>query len=611
MSQAGTRSLIGSWGGRLMPNGQAAFHIWAPGQPQMALRIASRGHRMETREHRMEPREDGWFSLEIDSATAGSEYMFLCADGMAVPDPAARRQARDVHGPSELVDPENYRWQADGWRGRPWEEAVIYELHTGAFTEPGTFRAAMEKLDHLVDLGATAIELMPVAQFAGRRGWGYDGVYLYAPHNAYGSPDELKALIDAAHLKNLMVILDVVYNHFGPEGNYLAHYAPQFFHLERHTPWGAAIAYEQPPVRAFIIENALYWVKEYRFDGLRLDAIDQIDDVGSSEHILVEIARRIRAEIIDRPVHLTTEDNRNITNLHERAEHGAVRLYTAEWNDDFHNAAHCLATGESDAYYADFAESSCRKLARALAEGFAFQGEKTANGNRRGSPSGHLPPTAFIDFLQNHDQVGNRAFGERLRDLASPDLVRALTVMLLLSPHIPLLFMGEEWGEVRPFAFFTDFRGDLADAVREGRRKEFARFAAFHESAMRASIPDPNALATFMASKIDWQRRDSEAGRTWLALYRELLQIRGNAIVPRLARVPARCGRIIAADAGVIAVDWRLDGATLHLSANLSRESVILRPANGAILYASSGADDAAAVPPHTVIVRLEEASSP
>ncbi|HET7411830.1 MAG TPA: malto-oligosyltrehalose trehalohydrolase, partial [Pararhizobium sp.] len=517
---------IGTWGGCLLPNGKAEFGIWAPGQQHMTLRIAGR-------EQRMEPRADGWFTLEVQNAVAGSEYMFLRADGMAVPDPAARVQGGDVHGPSLLVDPESYRWQAADWRGRPWEEAVIYELHIGTFTAEGTFRAAIDQLDHLAGIGVTAIEIMPVAQFAGTRGWGYDGTYLYTPHSAYGSPDDFKALIDAAHGKGLMVILDVVYNHFGPEGNYLAAYAPAFFHPERHTPWGAAIAYEKPPVRAFIIENALYWLKEYRLDGLRLDAIDHIHDEDSPEHILIEMARRIRAEITDRPVHLTTEDNRNITDLHERADDGTAPLYTAEWNDDFHNVAHAVATGETDAYYADFAEGHWRKFARALAEGFAFQGEETAKGEKRGSSCAHLPPTAFVDFLQNHDQIGNRAFGERLVDLAGEGTVRALTAILLLSPHIPLLFMGEEWGETRPFAFFTDFQGKLADAVREGRRKEFAQFAAFRDPARRTSIPDPNAPATFEASKIDWQRRDSEEGRAWLSFYRDLLQIRRTEIVPR------------------------------------------------------------------------------
>ena len=594
------RYATGFWGGHAIAGGKAAFGIWAPGQDHMSLRFAGR-------DHRMEPRAGGWWTLEVEDARAGMEYMFVRPDGMAVPDPASRAQAGDVHGPSLLADPDAYRWQATQWRGRPWEEAVIYELHVGTFTPEGTFRSAIDRLDHLADLGVTAIELMPVAQFAGDRGWGYDGVYLYAPHNAYGTPDDLKALVDAAHARELMVFLDVVYNHFGPEGNYLGAYAPEFFHPERHTPWGAAIAYEKPPVRDFMIGNALYWLREFRFDGLRLDAIDNIRDEDSDEELLVEMARRIRSEITDRPIHLTTEDNRNITRLHERRSDGAVPLYTGEWNDDFHNAAHVVATGEADAYYADFARDHWKKFARALAEGFAFQGEETLSGELRGSPSGHLPPAAFVDFLQNHDQVGNRAFGERLLDLADGRLVRALAAILLLSPHIPLVFMGEEWGETNPFAFFTDFHGDLAEAVRKGRRKEFAKFAAFHDPGRRAAIPDPNAPGTFEASKIDWQRAGNDSGRDWLAFYRQLLSLRRDEIVPRLAGTTADCGRMISFDEGAIAIDWQLAGATLRLRANLGQEDSLMDTAGGRVLHALPGDAREDALPPCSVVFRLDE----
>ncbi|MGN6550527.1 MAG: malto-oligosyltrehalose trehalohydrolase [Pararhizobium sp.] len=599
-----TGPATGTWGARLLPDGKTIFGIWAPGEETMGLRLAGR-------DHRMEPRADGWFSLEVSDAEPGMDYLFVRGDGMAFPDPASRRQRDDVGGPSLLCDPGSYVWTTEDWRGRPWEEAVLYELHVGTFTPEGTFRAAIDRLDHLAHLGVTAIEIMPVAQFAGRRGWGYDGVCLYAPHNAYGAPDDLKALVDAAHAKGLMVLLDVVYNHFGPEGNYLGAYAPDFFHPERHTPWGAAIAYEKPAVRAFIIENALYWLKEFRLDGLRLDAIDHIRDEESEEEILVSLAKRIRAEITDRPVHLTTEDNRNITALHERDD-GSIPLYTAEWNDDLHNVAHAIATGESDAYYADFAEDHWRKLGRALAEGFAYQGEKTHEGEPRGKPSAHLPPTAFVDFLQNHDQVGNRAFGERLIDLAGGGTVRALTAMLLLSPHIPLLFMGEEWGETRPFAFFTDFHGELADAVREGRRKEFARFAAFRDETRRAAIPDPNAPATFEASKLDWQKAESEDGKDWLDFYRGLLATRREAILPHLAGALANCGKVVAVDDGLVAVDWRLSGATLRLRGNLARQSrrceapagrlISATPASAAEAFSADGV-----VPPCSVLVFVDE----
>ena len=373
---------------------------------------------------------------------------------------------------------------------------------SGPLPRPGPSGRRSTGLAALAEAGFTAVELMPVAQFAGSRGWGYDGVLPFAPHPAYGTPDDLRAFVDAAHGVGLMVFLDVVYNHFGPQGCPLPQIAPAFFHPERETPWGVAIAYERPAVRRYFIENALHWLEDYRMDGLRFDAADHIRDTDSDEEILVEIAREIRARYPDRQVHLTTEDNRNITRLHPW-EGGRPLLHTAEWNDDLHNVAHVIATGETEGYYVDFAKDRWGKYARALAEGFAYQGEPSphAGGVPRGEASAHQPPLAFLDFLQNHDQIGNRAFGERLTTLAAPAMVRALTAMLLLSPHVPLLFMGQEWGETRPFVFFTDFEGKLADAVREGRRHEFRHFAAFAEPAARAHIPDPNDPTSFEASQ--------------------------------------------------------------------------------------------------------------
>ena len=313
---------------------------------------------------------------------------------------------------------------------------MIYELHVGTFTPEGTLAAATGELPRLAALGVTAVEIMPLAQFGGDRGWGYDGVLPYAPHNIYGPPEDLAAFVDAAHANGLMVLLDVVYNHFGPDGNYLPLYAPEFFDPGRTTPWGAGIDYTRPPVRRFFIENALYWLTEYGIDGLRLDAVDQIVDPSRPE-LLLELAEELRR--LPRPVHLTTEDNRNVTHLHERGPGGAVTRHSAEWNDDLHNAAHVLATGETEGYYAGFAADPLGLMGRALAEGFAFQGE-----GGRGAPSAHLPPAAFVDFLQNHDQTGNRALGERLICLTDAGTLEALTAILCLSPHIPLFFMGEE-----------------------------------------------------------------------------------------------------------------------------------------------------------------------
>ena len=564
------------WGARLIGPDEALFRLWAPGLDKLRIELAGDVRQMAAK-------GDGWFELAAGGVAHGTAYRYLLPDGLAVPDPAARAQAGDVHGPSLLVDPAPHEWRHPEWRGRPWEEAVIYEMHVGTFTPQGTFAAAARRLPYLAELGVTAIELMPVAQFAGRRGWGYDGVLLYAPHNAYGSPEELKRFVDAAHGLGLMVLLDVVYNHFGPDGNYLHAYAPEFFHRRRSTPWGDAIAYERPPVRRFFVDNALYWLDEFRFDGLRLDAIDNIVDDRSDEELLVEIACRVRSEITDRHLHLTTEDNRNITRLHERDEAGRVVLYTAEWNDDFHNVAHVAATGEAEGYYEDFAGDPWPMLGRALAEGYVYQGETSAHsgGRPRGEPSAHLPPIAFVDFLQNHDQIGNRPAGERLTALAPPRTLELFRAMLLLSPHVPLLFMGEEYGETAPFLFFTDFTGALADAVREGRRREFAHFSGFGGQ----SVPDPNALSTFEASRLDWDKGERQPWRGVFQETRRLLALRRRFVVPMLAGTGGNAGTVLHADDGAIAVDWRLAGGRLSLRANFSTAEKAVAAADGTVIH--------------------------
>jgi maltooligosyltrehalose trehalohydrolase len=550
-----------SWGAELIPGAGARFRLWAPTLNAISL-IAVKSGISEP----MIRSEDGWFELSTDLIRPGTGYMFQLPDGMRVPDPAARAQVGNVHGPSILVDPRAYDWKNGTWQGRPWEEAIVYELHTGTFTDAGTFVGIESRLDYLVELGVTAVELMPVAQFSGNRGWGYDGVLLYAPHIAYGGPRGLKRLIDASHARGLMVILDVVYNHFGPDGNYLHAYAPEFFHHDDRTPWGAAIAYDLAPVRAFFVDNVLYWLEEYRFDGLRLDAIDQIRD----ESLLDEIAHSVRSRVRDRPVHLTTEDERNIVSLHQRLNGIPVR-YTGEWNDDFHHAAHVIATGESDGYYCDYSDAPIPKFARALAEGYVYQGEPSVyrDGKRRGEPSVELSPIAFINFLQNHDQVGNRAFGERLTSLAPPEAVDALLTVLFLSPQIPLLFMGEEWGETRPFYFFTDFSGELGEQVREGRCNEFRRWQSFQNPENRRQIPDPNAVSTFVASKIDWNKLSAPSYIDRLNLVRRLLEIRKREIVPRLEGILGNTGTVLCADTNGLAVQWCL-----------SKESVVLLLAN-------------------------------
>ncbi|MEM6763239.1 MAG: alpha-amylase family glycosyl hydrolase, partial [Pseudomonadota bacterium] len=410
-----------AWGPALLPGGGARFCLWAPDVSTLSLRTPKGDLPMQSQ-------ADGWFALETDAVPVGGAYAFVLPDGFAVPDPAARAQMGDVHGPSKLVDPQAFRFSP--FKARPWSETIIYEMHVGTFTPEGTFPAAMERLPHLADLGVTAVELMPLAQFGGNRGWGYDGVLLYAPHNTYGAPDDVKAFVEAAHSHGLMVFLDVVYNHFGPDGNYLGKYASAFFDEERHTPWGAAIAFQNAAVRSFFVENPLYWLREFNLDGLRFDAIDHVRDP-SPQPILNEMARRIREEF-SRPIHLHTEDERNIVSLHPYVG-GRPLLFTGEWNDDYHNVIHPIATGDNEGYYQDFVDRPWHKLARALAEGFVFQGEpsNSHDGEPRGVPSAGQPINAFVAFNQNHDQVGNRAFGERLIALTDKDLLTALTAMLL------------------------------------------------------------------------------------------------------------------------------------------------------------------------------------
>lgn len=556
------------WGAHLDSDGTAGFRLWAPAIDDLRLSLDGE------REFRMERSDDGWFGLSLSGLTDGTRYQFILPSGMKVPDPASHAQATDAHGPSLLTRPE-FEWRTCGWRGRPLEEVVIYELHTGAFSPEGTFDGIRRRLDHIVDIGVTAIELMPVAQFSGNRGWGYDGVLLYCPHAAYGGAEGLKRLIDAAHQRGLMVFLDVVYNHFGPDGNYIGLYAPDFFDEERHTPWGAGIRFEEPAVRAFFSDNAVYWLDQFRFDGLRFDAIDQIRD-DSAPPILEDIARRIRATFPGRQIHLFTEDERNIVALHPRDPENRPILFSAEWNDDIHHAAHCIATGEGQGYYKGFADDPVGHLARALAEGFVYQGQAYApwDGTPRGVPSAGQSPTAFVAFLQNHDQIGNRGFGERLATLADAETVELLIAVLLLSPQLPLVFMGEEFGETRPFLFFTDFHGALASGVREGRMREFAAFNQFAgDKAER--LPDPNASETMEASRLDWGRIESDRCRRRLDLFHTLLALRREHIVPHLAAMTSMQGSHVRLSDTTFSVRWRMGEQTLLMIANFGEVAAL------------------------------------
>ncbi len=550
------------FGARLTKDG-ACFRLWAPAAKRVDLLLDT--------PHPMQRGEDGWFSADIAGAKADARYQFRIDDEIDVPDPASAFQPDDIKGPSELIDHGAYRWRAADWRGRRWQDTVLLEGHVGTFTAEGTYRAMIEKLDHLVATGITALELMPLADFAGSRNWGYDGVLWYAPDGHYGRPDDLKALIDEAHLRGLMVFLDVVYNHFGPEGNYLGRYAPGFF-TEAQTPWGSAIDYRVPQVRAFAIENAVYWLREYRFDGLRLDAVHAIPQLGEVS-MLHDLSRAVGDLAVEtgRHIHLVLENDDNIAGVLDAEQDPHRGSYRAQWNDDYHHAWHVLLTGERHGYYSDYAQSPLQDIARALASGFVYQGEPSAHrgGQLRGEPSGTLTPIAFVNFLQNHDQIGNRALGDRLEGLAKPRAIEGALAILLLAPMVPMLFMGEEWGSKAPFPFFCDFEGELAEAVRHGRRREFA--GAYREHG--DEVPDPLESSTAQSAVLDWDSRDSAGGRRRLTLVRDLLAIRRKAIMPRLAG--AAFGEAHATENGMLAANWRMgDGAMLRLAANLSNDEI-------------------------------------
>jgi maltooligosyltrehalose trehalohydrolase len=581
------------FGAERREDGRVRFRLWAPAARQVELVLegdkASKKIALEQREH-------GWFELVTDAAQPGSLYRFRIDGEKQVPDPASRFQPRDVHGPSEVIDPNAFEWKDDAWRGRSWNEAIIYELHVGAFARPGTFSVVKGRLDYLVELGVTAIELMPVSDFPGRRNWGYDGVFSFAPDSTYGRPEDLKELVQAAHSRGIMVVLDVVYNHFGPEGNYLGSYAPQFFTDRHKTPWGNGINFDGPEsrvVRDFFIQNALYWLTEYHFDGLRLDAVHAILD-DSTPDILTELADAVRNTVEpDQHVHLILENDRNQSKYLQRTPQCKPQTYDAQWNDDIHHALHVLITGEKDGYYSDYADRPLDQLGLCLVSGFAYQGEMSAYRKRekRGESTQGVPLNAFISFLQNHDQIGNRAFGERIATLADARAVRAGVEILMLAPSPPMLFMGEEFGTETPFLFFCDFEKDLAAAVTAGRRNEFARFARFNDPESRKGIPDPNSEATFEASQLDWNSLQQPPHQDWLRFYRQLLKLRREYIVPQLS---SSCK--IKADYAVhepmgLTARWEFsDGSKLSLLANLGNTAISgVTPPRSPIIYASEG----------------------
>ncbi len=583
-------------------DGQTVFRLWAPSAGKVDLFIDVAG---ATDHLAMEQQTDGWFTarLKLPAATP-CLYSFRIDNDLMVPDPASRYQPRDVHGPSLLVAASGgSREEKQPWRGRPWRETVIYELHVGTFTPQGTLAAAAAKLDYLADLGITAVELMPLSDFPGQRNWGYDGVLPFAPDSSYGTIADLHHFIEQAHVRRLMVLLDVVYNHFGPEGSYLSVYAKPFFTDRHRTPWGSAIDFDgqhSTMVRRFFIENALFWLTEFGFDGLRLDAVHAIFDE-SRPHILQELAQAVQeGPGRRRHIHLLLENDGNTARYLRWQTSSGKKCYIAQLNDDIHHAYHTLLTGESDVYYSDFCRRPIDHLGRCLTEGFAWQGERSPyRQNRpRGEPSADLMPTRFVSFLQNHDQIGNRAFGERISQLTRPAALRAATTALLLSPSVPLLFMGQEWAATSPFLFFCHFEPDLAVRVATGRRREFA---AFSTSRKWKRIPDPTREETFSRSILNWQEQEGEEHRQWLLFHRQLLHLRRERIVPLLDLVCENKSSYRRLGGSGLQATWPLrDGRCLVLLLNLGEQQVGIETSCSGECIRTTGGDvsDSKILPP-------------
>lgn len=550
--------------GPLIEGATTRFRLFAPQADTVSLEIDGAGPVA------MEKGADGFFTAAVDGLNAGTRYRFRLGEGqasLAVPDPASRGQAEDADGWSLVPAPPPSRAPSPS---RPWHEAIIAEVHVGTATPEGTFRALIDRLDHYRDAGFTVIELLPVADFAGRRNWGYDGVLLYAPDTAYGTPEDLRALIDAAHERGLGMMLDVVYNHFGPSGNYLPLYAKSFFRADIDTPWGPAIDLENPVVRAFFSENAAYWLAEFGFDGLRFDAVHALATTGA-ETFLREIAAACRAVKPD--AWLVLENHDNIAGWMTRDDH----LYDAQWNDDWHHAFHVLASGERTGYYAPYARDPVAAAGRALAEGFVFQGEPYPGegGHPRGTVSKELAPDAFVAFAQNHDHIGNRPLGDRLAASLAPERLAFLRFVLMLSPAIPLLFQGEEALLSQPFPFFCDFEGDLAEAVRNGRRSEFADFFDAHGE----SFPDPLSEATFISAKLKAEDFRTPQARAELDIFRRLADERRRLVWP-LAASGYR-GSELSRTGEALRVAWHFNAGTLVMVLNGGRQAATLDPMTG------------------------------
>jgi maltooligosyltrehalose trehalohydrolase len=507
-------------GAEVLPEGGAHFRVWAPRRRRVAVVLDGGG------EFRLEPEANGYFAGRVAAAGAGARYRFRLDDGeRPYPDPASRFQPHGPHGPSQVIDPAAFRWTDGGWRGVPRQGQVVYELHVGTFTPEGTWEAAARQLPELAGLGVTVVEMMPVADFPGRFGWGYDGVDLFAPCRLYGTPDDLRRFIDRAHALGVGVILDVVYNHFGPDGNYVREFAEHYFTDRHTTDWGEPINYDGPdagPVREFYVANAGYWIDEFHFDGLRLDATQNIYD-DSADHILAAIARRVREAARGRATYLVAENEPQHVKLVRPPDRGGYGL-DALWNDDFHHAARVALTGHNDAYYTDYLGTP-QEFVSALKWGYLYQGQRYKwHKKRRGTPTFDQPPEAFVNFLANHDQVSNSARGIRPNQLSSPGRFRAMTALLLLAPGTPLLFQGQEFAASSPFYFFADHHEELAKQVRRGRAEFLSQFRGVSDPGIQKGLPDPHDPRTFERCKLDLTQRQAHA---WAyELHRDLLRLR-------------------------------------------------------------------------------------
>jgi maltooligosyltrehalose trehalohydrolase len=552
---------IGAWPDE---HGGFRFRVWAPERRTTELLFSADGR--TARRVALDRHDDGTFTTVLPGLGPGTRYAYLLDGSGPFPDPASRWQPEGVHGWSATVDPHRYRWSDDAWRGVSLGRTVFYELHVGAFSPEGTFAGARDRLSHLVDLGVTVIELMPVADFPGKRNWGYDGVSLFAPARCYGAPDDLRQLVDAAHDRDLAVVLDVVYNHFGPDGAYGFTFSPYYASTRHVSPWGAAVNVDgehSAHVRAFVIENALHWIHEYHLDGLRLDATHAIVD-DSTTHVVAELASRVRQSLPGRAILLIAEDDRNMADIVRPAATGGWGL-DAVWADDFHHIARRITAGDRDGYYQDYSDDA-RDLAATVRRGWFYVGQPSRYlGRPRGSDPSGVPVERMVTCLQNHDQIGNRAFGERLHHQVEPWVFRALTAVLLCAPETPLLFMGQEWAASTPFLYFTDHEPDLGRLVTDGRRNEFSRFAAFQDEATRSLIPDPQAVGTFDASRLDWTERNAPGHAATFLFHQTLLNLRRSEAA--LAS-PSACD-VAAPDVDTIVIRRGAAGAGLLVAARL------------------------------------------